>query len=207
MAFVGLSVAIVLGVLIAILMNISTPAERAILPWAVALQVMPIFALIPVINLWFQNIDTWFLGFDANFKKRLIVCILVALFPIITNTYFGLKSADPNLHDLLKLHKTGRISRFLRLELRAALPSIFVGFRIAAGLAVIGAIIGEFLFRRGPKGIGTLIDLYRGTLAYSPLIATILVSSLLGIVIFWGFTILGKSLTRHWHSSAQDLKN
>lgn len=206
LAFVGLSIATLFGIVIAILMNISKYSEKAILPWAVALQVVPIFALIPIFNIWFQNIDIWFLGFDDNFKKRLIVCVLIALFPIITNTFFGLKSGERSLHDLFSLHKSGRVTRFMRLEFRAAIPSIFVGLRIAAGLSVIGAIVAEFLLGRGPKGIGTLINRYSKSLEHPELIAAILASSLLGIVIFWGFTTLGNSLTRHWHTSSQNLK-
>ncbi len=206
LAFVGLCVAVFFGVLVAVLMNVSKFSERALFPWAVALQVMPVFALIPVINLWFQNIDTWFLGFDADFKKRLIVCVLIAVFPIILNTHFGLKSVDKGLHELFDLHKSSRSIRLLRLELKAATPAIFLGLRIAAGLSVIGAIVGEFFFRLGPTGIGNLIDRYRGILNYEALIGTLLVSSFLGVVIYWGFSLAGNLSTRHWHSAAQDFK-
>ncbi len=205
LSMVGLLVAIVLGIFLAVLMSVSQMAERAVFPWAVALQVVPIFALIPVIDLWFQNVDTWFLGFDQHFKKRLMVCVLIALFPIITNTHFGLKSVEPHLHDLFTLHHSNRFIRLFKLEFKAATPAIFVGFRIAAGLSVIGAIVAEFLFRRGPRGIGTLIDLYRGQALYPQLIATILVSSFLGILVYWGFTLAGNTLTRHWHASAQEI--
>ncbi len=206
LAFVGLVIAMVLGISIALIMNLSKTTERAIFPWAVVLQVIPIFALIPVIDVWFKNVDIWFLGFDVEFKKRLIVCVLIALFPIIVNTHFGLKSIDRNLHDLFTLHRVRRVKRFARLEFKAALPSIFVGLRIAAGLSVIGAIIAEYTFSRGgTKGIGTLIRRYSGLAQYSELIATILVSCALGVVIFWGMTYIGTRLTKHWHTSAQDL--
>ena len=192
----------IIGCLLAVLMNLSVSAERGIYPWAVVLQTVPILALIPLINVWFSNIDPWFLGFEASYKKRLIICVLIALFPIITNTFFGLKSAERNLHDLLSLHQAKRVVRLWKLEIPAALPATFVGFRIAAGLSVIGAIVAEFFIGRGNKGIGTEIDRYRALGEYENLLATVLVSSLLGIAVFWFFGLVGQLATRNWHVSA-----
>jgi NitT/TauT family transport system permease protein len=150
--------------------------------------------LIPLIGIWFGR----------GFVGRVIVCVLIALFPIITNTLFGLQSADQGLHDLLTLHQADRASRFQKLELRAALPAMFAGFRISAGLSVIGAIVGEFFFvRGGQNGLGNLLDLYRGQLETERLLTALFLSSMLGIVVFWGFTWLGNVLTRPWHESAQ----
>ena len=91
-----------------------------------------------------------------------------------------------------------------KLQLPAALPAIFTGFRISAGLSVIGAIVGDFFFRQGNPGIGRLIDKYRAQLQGEQLITAIFFSSLLGIVVFWGFGYLGNRLTRSWHESAQE---
>lgn len=202
LSMIGLAIAIIYGVLLAVIMNISKPIERSLYPWAVVLQTLPILALIPLIDVWFQNIDPWYLGFDVHFKKRLIVCVLIAIFPIITNTFFGLQSAERNLHDMITLHRPNRFVRAWKLEFPASLPAMFTGFRIAAGLSVIGAIVAEFLFARGGRGIGNLIWRYNGFARYDDMIATILVSSLLGIVVFWIFGFLGWLATRHWHVSA-----
>ena len=202
LSLTGLALAMVVGCLLAVLMSLWISAERGIYPWAVVLQTVPVLALIPLIDVWFNNIDPWFLGFDASYKKRLIICVLIALFPIITNTFFGLKSAERNLHDLLSLHQTKRIARLRKLEIPAALPATFVGFRIAAGLSVIGAIVAEFFIGRGKVGIGTEINRYRGIAEYENLLATVLVSSLLGIAIFWFFGFVGHRATRNWHVSA-----
>jgi len=202
LSLIGLAFAIFLGCLLAVIMNLSFAAERGIYPWAVVLQTVPILALIPLIDVWFNSIDIWFFGFDSNFKKRLLVCVLIALFPVITNTFFGLKSVEKSLHDMFTLHKSKRLVRVWKLELPAAMPAMFTGFRIAAGLSVIGAIVAEFLIGRGDRGIGTLINLYRGVAQYENLLATIFVSSLLGIAIFWLFGFLGNRSTRHWHASA-----
>jgi NitT/TauT family transport system permease protein len=193
-ALMGLVIAILIGMSFAISMSQARWVERSFYPWAVVLQTIPVLALVPLIGVWFGR----------GFTGRVIVCVLIALFPIITNTLFGLQSADEGLHDLLTLHAAGRATRFRKLELRAALPAIFTGFRISAGLSVIGAIVGEFFFvRGGQSGLGNLLDLYRGQLETERLFTALFLSSLLGIVVFWGFTWVGNLLTRSWHESAQ----
>ncbi|MCY3924281.1 MAG: ABC transporter permease, partial [bacterium] len=192
-SFTGLAIAAFCGMLFAVAMNLRRWVERSFFPWAVVLQTIPILALVPLIGGLF--------GFD--FQARVIVTILIALFPIITNTLFGLQSAERNLHELLSLHKASRATRFWKLEFPASLPATFTGLRIAAGLSVIGAIVGEFFFGRGEKGVGVLIDKYRGQAATKELIAALIVSSLLGIVVFWGFSWLGRISTQRWHASAE----
>ena len=191
-SLIGLGVAIVIGMTFAILMSQARWVERSMYPYAVVLQTIPILALVPLIGFWF--------GFTIN--SRVIVCVLIALFPIITNTLFGLKSVDRGLHDLFSLHGASRLVRLVKLQLPAALPSIFTGFRIAAGLSVIGAIVGEFSFRQGAPGIGRLIDVYRSQLRSEQLFTAILFSSLLGLVIFWAFGFVSNAVLRHWHESA-----
>jgi NitT/TauT family transport system permease protein len=193
-SFTGLAIAVACGMLFAVAMNLRRWVERSFFPWAVVLQTIPILALVPLIGGLF--------GFD--FQARVIVTVLIALFPIITNTLFGLQSAEHNLHELLTLHKASRATRFWKLEFPASLPATFTGLRIAAGLSVIGAIVGEFFFGRGEKGIGVLIDKYRGQAATKELIAALLVSSLLGILVFWGFSWLGRISTQRWHASADE---
>jgi len=193
-SFTGLAIATAAGMLFAVAMNFRRWVERSFFPWAVVLQTIPILALVPLIGGLF--------GFD--FQARVIVTVLIALFPIITNTLFGLQSAEQNLHELLTLHKASRPTRFWKLEFPASLPATFTGLRIAAGLSVIGAIVGEFFFGRGEKGIGVLIDKYRGQAATKELIAALIVSSLLGIVVFWGFSWLGRVSTQRWHASAEE---
>jgi NitT/TauT family transport system permease protein len=190
-AIAGLGIAIAFGVAFAIFMGLAQWIERSFYPWAVVLQTIPVLALVPLVGLWF--------GF--GFTGRLLVCVLISVFPIITNTLFGLMSGDWGLHDLLTLHGAGRMSRLRKLELRAALPAMFTGFRIAAGLSVIGAIVGEFFFQRGERGLGNLLDLYRGRLETAEMFAALLLSSALGIGMFWVFTWLGNVLTRSWHGS------
>jgi len=191
-ALVGLAIAIVIGVSFAVLMSLGKWVERSLYPYAVILQTVPILAIVPLIGFWF----------DFNFRSRVIVCVIIALFPIITNTLFGLQSVDQQMHDLFTLHKASRWTRLLKLQLPHALPAIFAGFRISAGLSVIGAIVGDFFFRQGEPGIGRLLDVYRAALQSEQLFAALFFSSLLGLVVFWFFGLIGHLLTRHWHDTA-----
>lgn len=190
-ALAGLAVAAAVGTLFAVLMSQRRWIERSFYPYAVALQTIPILAMVPLIGFW--------LGF--NFQSRALVCVLIAVFPIITNTLFGIQSADRGLHDLFTLHRASRLTRLRKLEVPAALPAILTGLRISAGLSVIGAIVGDFFFRQGDPGIGRLIDLYRARLQSEQLLTAIFLSSLLGLAVFWFFGLLFELCVGKWHES------
>ena len=192
-ALIGLAISIVLGMSIAIVMNFSKGFERAIFPYAVVVQTLPILALVPIITIWF--------GFGL--QSRLIATVLIAIFPIITNTLFGLQSADRQHHDLFTLNRVSRWTRLTKMELPGAMPAIFTGLRIAAGGAVIGAIVGDFFFRRGDIGIGRLIDNYAKDLRTEELFVAAAVSSMFGILIFVLFGMLSNRVLRDWHESAR----
>ena len=190
-AIVGLLVSIAIGTIVPVAMIQARWVEWSIYPWAVVLQTIPILAIVPLIGFWFQ----------FGFSSRVLVCVLISLFPIITNTLFGLKSTDQAHHDLFTLQRANRIQRLLKLQLPGALPAIMSGWRIAAGLSVVGAIVGDFFFRQGEPGIGRLIDDYRARLQSEQLFASVGLSSLLGLVVFWGFGFLGQLLVGSWHES------
>jgi NitT/TauT family transport system permease protein len=133
-----------------------------------------------------------------------LVCFLIALFPIVANTLFGLRSVDQDHHDLFTLHGAGRLTRLWKLQLPAALPSIFTGLRIAAGLSVIGAIVGDFFFRQGEVGLGVLIDYYRARLQSEQLFAAVLLASSFGLAVFLLFGALARRVVGGWHESARD---
>ena len=127
---------------------------------------------------------------------------MISIFPIVTNTLFGLLSADRGQHDLFTLHDVSRWTRLSKLQFPAAMPAIFTGFRIAAGLAVIGAIVGEKFFR-GEKGIGIVIDSIRSKGAYPQMYGALLLAAALGIAVFFFFGWLGKLVVGHWHESTR----
>jgi NitT/TauT family transport system permease protein len=181
-ALTGLALSIVIGVLTGILMSQALWVEYSIYPYAIALQTIPILAVVPLLGFWF--------GFD--FQSRVIVCVLVSLFPLITNTLYGLKSVENGHHDLFSLLGSSRRQRLLYLQLPAALPAILTGCKISAGLAVIGSIVADFFFRQGEPGIGRMIDIYRQRLATEQLMTALFLSSLLGLLLFSVFEVLGR---------------
>jgi NitT/TauT family transport system permease protein len=188
-SLVGLAIAIAGGILVAVVMIQARWLERMIFPYAVVLQTIPILAIAPLIGIW------WGFGITS----RVIVCVLISLFPIITNTLFGLRSVDPDQQDLFQLHGAGRLTLLTKLQFPASLPAVFTGFRIAAGLSVIGAIVGEFFFQQGAsKGLGELIILYTDRQETERLITAILFSCALGLALFAVTTSIGSRLTREW---------
>ena len=191
-ALTGLVIAIVLGIVWAVAMNQARWIERSLYPYAVILQTIPILALVPLIGFWF--------GFD--FTARVIVAILIALFPMVSNTLFGLQSVDAGQRELFALQHASRWIVLKKLQFPAALPAIFAGMRISAGLAVVGAIVGDFFFQRGTPGIGALISKYQARLNAEPLFAAIILASLFGVVVFWFFGWLGKRVVGKWYDFA-----
>jgi NitT/TauT family transport system permease protein len=198
-AGVGLLIAVVLGVLFGALMSQARWVERSFYPWAIVLQTVPILAIVPLLDLWAKN-DILFV--KEGFRSRIIVCVIIALFPIISNTFFGLLSADPSHHDLFTVNGANRWTRFWKLELPGATPAMFTGFRISAGLCVVGAIIGQYFFRVGEQGLGQLLDKYTkaGTSDYPQLYAAIFWACALGVAVFTAFGWLGRRVA-HWHAS------
>ena len=193
-ALTGLVVAIIIGAGWGILMSLASWAERALFPYAVILQCIPILALVPPIGFWF--------GF--GFFARVLVCILIALFPMVSNTLFGLQSVERGQLEFFQLAGASRLTVMLKLKIPAALPAIFAGMRISAGLAVVGAIVGDFFFRQGQPGIGILLSNYASRLQGPPLFAAILTASLLGFVIFALFGRLRTLVVGRWYDVSTD---
>ncbi len=187
-AFVGLFIAIVIGLVLATLMSQSKLIERAVFPYAVTVQAIPILAIVPLVGFWF--------GFA--FQARVIVCVIISLFPVIVNTLFGLQSVPKEMHDLFTLHHASRVTRLRKLMLPNALPAIFAGFRISAGLSVIGAIVGDFFFGRGERGIGQLIKRYANFLEGENLLMAVILSSALGVGVFGFFGWLQNRVVGKW---------
>ena len=192
-ALIGLAIAISIGFFLATIMSQAKIVERAVFPFAVTLQAIPILAIVPLIGFW------W--GYGQT--SRVVVCIIISLFPIIMNTLFGLLSADRAMHDLFTLHHANRVTRLRKLMFPAALPAVFAGLRISAGLSVIGAIVGDFFFGRGEVGIGQLLRRYANNLNGEELLAAVMMSSALGIVVFWTFGWLQNLIIGKWHETVQ----
>jgi NitT/TauT family transport system permease protein len=187
-AMVGLAVAIALGVLFAVAMSEAKWVERGLYPYLVVLQTIPILALVPLIGFW--------LGY--GFSARVVVCILISLFPIIANTLFGLQSYTESYRELFDLHGASRFTKLLKLKLPMALPAMFAGFRISAGLSVIGEIVGGYFFQRGAADIGALLDEYTYTINGPMLFGSIILASALGVAVFWVFGGVSAVVVGRW---------
>jgi NitT/TauT family transport system permease protein len=141
MALQALAVAALLGGGLALAVSISRTAEHAVRPLAVALQVTPIVAIAPLVLIW--------AGLDHADRAVVALAAAVAFFPIFSGVLTGLKSADPDLERLFDLYGASRIQRLIRLRIPAALPFALEGLRVASGLAVIGAVVAEFVSGSG----------------------------------------------------------
>ncbi|HKQ18065.1 MAG TPA: ABC transporter permease, partial [Solirubrobacterales bacterium] len=174
---IGFALAIVLGVLLAILIRSSRTVERAVYPWLVVSQMVPVPAVAPIFVIW--------TGFDL--RPKVMVVALVAFFPIAVNSIDGLRAADPQLLRLLRTLRASRWQQFRYARLPAALPFLFSGLKVAAALAVIGAVFGEWV--GSSEGLGHLILVLNNATETATMFATIFVLSVIGVALF-GLVIL-----------------
>lgn len=141
MALKALVLAALVGGGLALAVSLSDPAERAVRPLAVALQVTPVVAIAPLVTIW--------VGLDHADRAVVILAALVAFFPLFSGILAGLRSAEPDLERLLDLYGASPLQRLWRLRLPSAAPFALEGLRVAAGLAVIGAVVAEFVSGSG----------------------------------------------------------
>jgi NitT/TauT family transport system permease protein len=190
-ALIAFALSTVTGLVFAILMSEAKWVERSFYPFAVALQTIPFLALVPLVGFWF--------GF--NLTSRIIIATVVSLFPITTNALFGLQSVDKSHHDLFRLHTQSRLVRLFRLRLPGALPSIFTGLRISAGLTVIASIVTDFFIRQGTPGIGGLLDQYSAELQSERLYAALMLTCALGLSVFWVIGFIRNRTIGRWETT------
>jgi NitT/TauT family transport system permease protein len=188
-------VALILGVIVAVLFAQSRLFEISLFPYAVVLQVTPIVSIAPLVLIW--------VGLDHLERALLILATIVAFFPILSNTTLGLKSVDHNLQSLFDLYGATRWQRLKELEFRSALPYLLGGMRISGGLALIGAVVAEFVAGSGTgTGLAWRIVEAGNRLNIPRMFAALLLMSLLGIVIFFSLSALEYALLHKWHESA-----
>jgi NitT/TauT family transport system permease protein len=190
----ALLAAAVLGGALAILFAQSRRLERSLFPYAVILQVTPIVAIAPLIIIWIDN----------TFLALLVCAWIVAFFPIVANTTLGLNSADRNLADLFRLYGASRWQTLRLLRLPTALPYFLAGLRISGGLALIGAVVAEFVAGTGGTETGLAYRILEAgyRLQIPRLFAALLLLSVTGILIFAALSWLTRWLIGHWHESA-----
>ena len=195
-ALAGFALSAVVGVALGAALAASRTLERAVFPFTVFLQTVPLVAIAPLLVIWF----------GYGLRPVIVSAFVVSLFPVIANTLVGLRSVDPALRDLFRLYGASRWDRFFKLELPAALPNVFAGFRVSAGLAVIGAIVGEFFasYAGDDAGLGLLVASWIKQYHTDRAFAAVGLASLLGLLMFGAVNGLSQLLLGRWHASAQE---
>ncbi len=191
----ALLVATVAGTAIAILFAQWHWVERSFFPYAVILQVTPVVAIAPLIIIWVKNI-----------QLSLLICAwIVAFFPVVSNTTLGLNSTDHHLLELFDLYGASRRQVLWYLRLPGALPYFFGGLRISGGLALIGAVVAEFVAGTGGAQSGLAYRILEAgyTLQIPRMFAALLLVSMTGVVIFLALSALSHLVLRRWHESAR----
>ncbi len=197
--FTALFIALVGGVLLAMLMAQSRWIELALYPYAVILQVTPIVAIAPLI-----------LIYAPTTQAAILICAwIVAFFPILSNTTQGLRSTDHNLLNLFELYGASRWQTLIHLRIPNALPYFLAGLRIAGGLALIAAVVGEFAAGTAGAGSGLAFRLLESQyrLNIPRLFAALVLLSFTGILIFFATSLVSHLLLRKWHESAVRREN
>jgi NitT/TauT family transport system permease protein len=192
----ALLIAATAGLALAVLFAQSRWVEMSLFPYAVILQVTPIVAIAPLIIIWVDDVTT-----------SLLICAwIVAFFPILSNTTVGLNSTDHNLLDLFRLYGASRWQVLWRLRLPTAMPYFLAGLRISGGLALIGAIVAEFVAGTGGRASGLAYQILEAgyQLQIPKMFAALVLISATGIVIFLALSLLTHVLLRRWHESAME---
>jgi NitT/TauT family transport system permease protein len=187
----GYSLAIVVGVGIAALIRSSQKIERAVYPWLVVSQMVPIPAIAPILVIW--------TGFDL--RPKVLVIALVSFFPIAVNTIDGLRAAEPELLNLLRTLKANAWQRFRKAQLPAALPFMFSGLKVAAAFSVIGAVFAEWV--GASEGLGYLILVLNNQTATTDMFAVIVVLASIGIGLFLIVSLVERLLLPWYYESRQ----
>jgi NitT/TauT family transport system permease protein len=195
----GLALSTLVGVLIALVFAQSPWLRRMFYPYTILLQTVPIIAIAPLILMWVGS-GTW---------SVTLVAFIICLAPIIANTTQGLISVDENLVHLFLMHNASPTQILFKLRLPNALPNLFVGIRISAGIAVIGAITGELFAgstRVGEGGLGYSILYASAQVQTDYLFALVIAATVLGFAFFFLATFLEWYFLHNWHESKRRLE-
>jgi len=192
LAFVA---ATITGLGFAVLFAESRLAERTLYPYAITIQVTPVVAIAPLILIW--------VGYDRVVVAETLIATIVAFFPILSNATLGLKSANFDLIDLVRLYGASRWQVLWRVRLPTALPNLLSGMKTAGGLALIGTVVAEFVAGSGTAtGLAWRIVESGNRLEIATLFAALGLLALTGVLIFAALSLLEWLLLRRWHESA-----
>lgn len=187
----GFALAVLVGVALAVLIVESRLLEKSIYALIVGLNSVPKVAVAPLFVIW--------LGTDA--EPKVAIAFLIAVFAIVIDAVLGLKSVPPDILDLARSLRGGRLATLWRIRFPCALPSLFAGMKVAIGLALVGAIVGEFVSSQ--RGLGYVILSAQGMFDTARVFAAILVLAAMGMALFWLIARLER-LAIPWHASQKE---
>ena len=194
LTLLALLLAVIGGLALAVAFTQSKWVELSLFPYAIVLQVTPVVAIAPLLQIYV----------DSAFIAALLCAWIVAFFPILSNTTIGLKSADHNLQDLFSIYRASRWQRLRLLSAPSALPFFLGGLKIAGGLALIGAVVAEFVIGRAGTGLGLASTLLEASYRFNfgRLYAALILISVMGIALFAAMSLLSYLALFRWHESA-----
>jgi NitT/TauT family transport system permease protein len=186
----GFAVGCSAAVLVALVLARWRPLGRAIMPYAIAANAIPIIAFAPITNNWFGVTKT---------TSKIAIAAVICFFPVLVNTLRGLTSVRPSSIELMRSYAAGEFEIFRRVRIPNSLPYLFSALKVATVLAMIGAIVGDY-FGGAPESLGVEIRRSTGLLAFEEAWAAIVVASVLGIV-FYAAVALVERAVMGWHPS------
>ena len=194
-SLLGFAFSAAAGVLIAVALSASGVLRRAIYPYTIFFQTVPIISIAPLLVIWI----------GAGIGSVAVCTVVVSIFPVIANSLVGLLSTDPALIDLFRLYGAGRLATFWKLRLPWALPYVFSGLRVAAGLAVIGTVVAEFFVGNIISGAGLGVKIVAASKVGRTdlMFASVLLACLLGLAMFGAVNLVAWMTLRRWHASEQ----
>jgi NitT/TauT family transport system permease protein len=187
----GFALALVVGIFLAVLIVESRIMEKTVYALIVGMNSVPKVAVAPLFVIW--------LG--TGVEPKIAIGFLIAVFAIVIDTVLGLKSVHPDILDLAKSLRGGRLATLWRIRFPCALPSLFAGMKVAISLALVGAIVGEFVSSQ--RGLGYVILSAQGTFDTVRVFAAILVLAVMGVVLFW-LVACAERVAIPWHASQKE---
>lgn len=186
----GFIISLIVGSLISMAFAQSKVLRSAGYPYAIFLQTVPIVAIAPLVIA--------ILG--QNLQSVVLISVVISLFPIITNTTAGLLAVDPKLDDLFRVLRASRWQRLVKLQIPTAVPYLITGTKTSSGLAIVGAIVGEFFAGYGQQayGLGFLIQASNDNLRTDKLFAAVIAAAILGVAVFGGINVVAQWLLKRW---------
>jgi NitT/TauT family transport system permease protein len=191
----GFGLSAMIGIVSGSMLSLVPLARRGVYPLTLLLQMVPLVAIAPMLVIWF----------GYGLPSVIAAAFIVSVFPVIAGTLDGLQSVDAGLAEMFRIHRAGRIRTWWSLGLPWSLPSVFTGLRIAAGLAVIGAIVGEFVgaFGGDQAPLGAIITSALKQNQTSTVFAAVTLAAMLGFALFGFVNFAGWLLLGRWHESAR----